>query len=201
MLDLIKAVALATEAHKGQYRTPTKVLQADKHNLRNWEISKLQQNNGTDFGIYKTEGKYTVNHHLELLLAEPYINHPLAVMNMMTTEEEKIVAVLHDVFEKCSGYALGKVMDDSAHWIKIRSTMTDIQISERMFWMLSILSKDKHISYDYYIKCLIRSCLIANNKVPIKVKLADIIHNLSGSPSEHAKQKYMKAIPLLLNSL
>ena len=38
-----------------------------------------------------------------------------------------------------------------------------------------------------------------NNKVPIKVKLADIIHNLSGSPLEHARQRYMKAIPLLLN--
>ena len=142
-----------------------------------------------------------MNTHLELFIAKPYINHPLAVMNMMTTEEEKIVAVLHDVFEKCPGYALGKVMDDSAHWIKIRSTMTDIQISERMFWMLSALSKDKHISYENYIMYLISSCMEVNNKVPIKVKLADIIHNLSGSPSEHARQKYMKAIPLLLNSL
>lgn len=201
MLDLIKAIALATEAHKGQYRTPTKVFPVNEHTLENWEISKLQQNNGTDFGICKEEGKYTVNIHLELLLAEPYINHPLAVMNMMTTKEEKIVAVLHDVFEKCPGYALGRVMDDSAHWIKIRSTMTDIQISERMFWMLSVLSKDKYTSYDYYIKCLSRSCILANNKVPIKVKLADIVCNLADNPSEHAKQKYMKAIPLLLNSL
>ena len=201
MLDLIKAVVLATEAHIGQYRARTKVFPVNEHTLSNHEITKLQQNNGTDFAIYKTEGKYTVNHHLELFIAEPYINHPLAVMNMMTTEEEKVVAVLHDVFEKCPGYALGRVMDDSAHWIKIRSTMTDIQISERMFWMLSVLSKDKHISYDYYIKCLIRSCIVANNKVPIKVKLADIIHNLSGSPSKHAREKYMKAIPLLLNSL
>ena len=142
-----------------------------------------------------------MNTYLELFIAEPYINHPLAVMNMMTTEEEKIVAVLHDVFEKCQGYALGRVMDNSSHWIKIRSTMTDIQISEKMFWMLSILSKDKHISYENYIMHLIRYCMNVNNKVPIKVKLADIIHNLSGSPSEHARQKYMKAIPLLLNSL
>lgn len=201
MLDLIKAVVLATEAHREQYRARTKVFPVNEHTLSNHEITKLQQNSGTDFAICKEDGEYSMNTYLELFIAKPYINHPLAVMNMMTTEEEKIVAVLHDVFEKCPGYALGKVMNESAHWIKIRSTMTDIQISERMFWMLSVLSKDKHISYDYYIKCLIRSCLLSNNKVPIKVKLADIIHNLSGSPSEHARQKYMKAIPLLLNSL
>lgn len=201
MLDLIKAVALATEAHSGQYRARTKVFPVNEHTLSNHEITKLQQNNGTDFSICKEDGEYSMNTHLELFIAEPYLTHPLAVMNMMTTEEEKTVAVLHDVFEKCPGYALGRVMDDSAHWIKIRSTMTDIPISEIMFWMLNVLSKDKHISYDYYIKCLIRSCMEVNNKVPIKVKLADIIHNLSGSPSEHARQKYMKAIPLLLNSL
>ena len=201
MLDLIKAVVLATEAHSGQYRARTKVFPVNEHTLANHEITKLQQNNGTDFSICKEDGEYSMNTHLELFIAEPYINHPLAVMNMMSTEEEKTVAVLHDVFEKCPGYALGRVMDDSAHWIKIRPTMTDIQISKRMFWMLSVLSKDKHINYENYIIYLISSCMDVNNKVPIKVKLADIIHNLSGSPSEHAKQKYMKAIPLLLNSL
>ena len=201
MLDLIKAVVLATEAHSGQYRARTKVFPVNEHTLANHEITKLQQNNGTDFSICKEDGEYSMNTHLELFIAEPYINHPLAVMNMMSTEEEKTVAVLHDVFEKCPGYALGRVMDDSTHWIKIRSTMTDIQISERMFWMLSVLSKDRHISYENYIMYLISSCMEVNNKVPIKVKLADIVHNLSGSPSEHARQKYMKAIPLLLNSL
>ena len=201
MLDLIKAVELATEAHIGQYRAPTKVFPANEHTLENWEISKLQQNNGTDFSICKEDGEYSMNIYLELFIAEHYITHPLAVMNMMATEEEKIVAVLHDVFEKCPGYALGRAMDNSSHWIKFRSTMTDIQISEKMFWMLSVLSKDKHISYENYIMHLIRYCMDVNNKIPIKVKLADIIHNLSGSPSEHAKQKYMKAIPLLLNSL
>ena len=201
MLDLIKAVVLATEAHRGQYRARTKVFPVNEHTLSNHEITKLQQNNGTDFAICKEDGEYSMNTYLELFIAKPYITHPLTVMNMLSTEEEKIVAVLHDVFEKCPGYALGRVMDDSAHWIKIRSTMTDIQISEKMFWMISILSKDKHMSYENYITYLIRYCMDVNNKIPIKVKLADIIHNLSGSPSEHARQKYMKAIPLLLNSL
>ena len=198
MLDLIKAVALATEAHKGQYRTPTKVFPVDNHTLENWEISKLQQNNGTDFGICKEEGKYTVNPHLELLLAEPYINHPLAVMNMMSTEEEKIVAVLHDVFEDSK--ALLYIDFDS---IACRIVFKDNEyfIRRDLAKALHRLTKSKHISYNAYIEDIWSWTILSGNKLAAKVKLADVIHNLSGSPSEHARQKYMKAIPLLLNSL
>ena len=201
MLDLIKAVALATEAHEGQYRKAIKVFPVNEHTLYNHEITKLQQNNGTDFSICKEDGEYSMNIHLELFIAKPYITHPLAVMNMLSTEEEKIVAVLHYVFEKCPGYSLGRVMDDSAHWIKIRSTMTDIQIPERMFWMLSVLSKDKHINYENYIIYLISSCMDVNNKVPIKVKIADITCNLLDNPSERQREKYTKAMKHLLRAI
>jgi|TARA_B100001146_G_scaffold176687_1_gene158037 (p)ppGpp synthase/HD superfamily hydrolase len=30
-------------------------------------------------------------------VGKPYINHPLRVMNQMKSEDEKIVAVLHDI--------------------------------------------------------------------------------------------------------
>ena len=203
MLDLIKAVALATEAHKEQYRTPTKVFPVDKHTLENWEISKLQQNNGTDFGIYKEEGKYTVNIHLELLLAEPYINHPLAVMNMMTTEEEKIVAVLHDVFEKCPNWCLGRVMDDSKFYIKDRSENIEYITTANIYWALTLISKDKHVKYNDYIYNMIHDIKLDGtpNKLAIKVKLADILSNLSDNPSNYAKQKYAKALPILLQGI
>ena len=36
------------------------------------------------------------------------------------------------------------------------------------------------------------------NKLAIKVKLADIFSNLSDNPSEYAKQKYAKALLILL---
>ena len=57
MLDLIKAVVLATEAHIGQYRARTKVFPVNEHTLDNHEITKLQQNNGTDFSICKEDGE------------------------------------------------------------------------------------------------------------------------------------------------
>ena len=61
MLDLIKAVVLATEAHIGQYRARTKVFPVNEHTLSNHEITKLQQNNGTDFSICKEDGEYSMN--------------------------------------------------------------------------------------------------------------------------------------------
>ena len=35
---------------------------------------------------------------------QPYILHPLRVMQAMTTTEERIVAILHDVVEDCDGW-------------------------------------------------------------------------------------------------
>ncbi len=66
MLDLIKAIVLATEAHSGQYRARTKVFPVNEHTLSNHEITKLQQNNGTDFAICKEDGEYSMNIYLEL---------------------------------------------------------------------------------------------------------------------------------------
>ena len=197
MLDLIKAVVLATEAHSGQYRARTKVFPVNEHTLSNHEITKLQQNNGTDFSICKEDGEYSMNTYLELFIAEPYITHPLAVMNMMTTEEEKIVAVLHDVFEDSKDLYINFDSIDSTIMYNDNEYFIPIDLAEA----LNRLTKAKGVSYTAYIEDICSWTLLTGNKLAAKVKLADIIHNLSGSPSEHAKQKYMKAIPLLLNSL
>ena len=61
--------------------------------------------------------------------------------------------------------------------------------------LLEVLTHLKNEPYEEYIKD------IATNKLTTKVKLADMVHNLSGNPSDHAKQKYLKAIPILLKSL
>ncbi len=218
MLDLNKAVELAAEAHEGQYRTPIKVFPVNEHTLENWEISKLQQNNGTDFSICKEDGEYSMNTHLELFIAEPYITHPLAVMNMMTTEEEKTVAVLHDVLEDTSTKLVkeeitkrewhGSLQTTYRFFIKFNEI--SYEISSSIYAALNVLNKTKSVKYEDYITNMLydrydpyfeSTDKLIDKRLWIKVKLADIIHNLSGSPSEHARQKYMKAIPLLLNSL
>ena len=203
MLDLIKAVVLATEAHRGQYRTPTKVFPVNEHTLYNHEITKLQQNNGTDFSICKEDGEYSMNSHLELFISKPYITHSLEVMNMLSTEEEQIVAVLHDVFEKCPGWCLGRIMDDSKFYIKDKSENVEYITTANVYWALTLISKDKHIKYNDYIYNMIHDIKLdgAPNKLAIKVKIADILSNLSDHPSEYAKQKYAKALPILLQGI
>lgn len=202
-LNLHQSIQIATKAHEGQYRTPTKVFPVNQHTLANYEITKLQQNNGTDFSVCKEDGEYSMNIHLELFIAKPYITHPLELMNMLSTEEEKIVAVLHDVFEKCPGWCLGRIMDDSKFYVKDRSENIEYITTANVYWALMLISKDKHIHYDVYIQRLINDIKLDGtpNKLAIKVKLADIFHNMLCDPSEHAKQKYLKALPILLKGI
>lgn len=60
---------------------------------------------------------------------------------------------------------------------------------------LYYLTKQKEQSYNDYIYN------ISQDKLATKVKLADIVCNLADSPSEHAKQKYLKALPILLKGI
>ena len=186
MITLQEAINLATEAHEGQYRSKLKVFPLNEHTLSNYEISKLQQNNGTDFTICKEDGEYSMNIHLELFISKPYITHPLAVMDMMDTEEEKIIAVLHDVFRKCNNYGLGKILDNSEFYIRNRVSGAIIPITFNVYAALSLLSESETKKYD---------------KLSTKVKIADIVHNLSETSSDYARQKYLKALPTLLKGL
>ena len=202
-LNLHQSIQLATKAHEGQYRRPIKVFPVNQHTLTNYEITKLQQNNGTDFSICKEDGEYSMNSHLELFISKPYITHSLEVMNMLSTEEEQIVAVLHDVFEKCPGWCLGRIMDNSEFYIKDRTDFTKYLISPNIYWALMLISKHKYIPYDVYAQKLINDIKLDGtpNKLAIKVKLADIFSNLSDNPSNYAKQKYAKALPILLQGI
>ena len=202
-LNLHQSIQLATKAHEGQYRTPTKVFPINQHTLTNYEITKLQQNNGTDFSVCKEDGEYSMNIHLELFIAKPYITHPLEVMNMLSTEEEQIVAVLHDVFEKCPNWCLGRIMDDSEFYVKYQPENVEYITTANVYWALTLISKDKHVKYNDYIYNMINNIKLDGtpNKLAIKVKIADILTNLSDHPSEYAKQKYAKALPILLQGI
>lgn len=195
MITLEQAIELAIEAHNGQYRKPVKVFPANEHTLENHEITKLQQNNGSDFSVCKEDSEYTMDIHLQLFIAKPYITHPLAVMEMMNTEEEKIVAVLHDVFEQCHNYALGRIMDNSKFYVKNRNSMEEFTISQTVYDALVALSKYPSDTYEQYIKEL------SKNKLAIKVKIADMMHNMSESNNPKQKEKYLKTLSILLKAL
>lgn len=91
---------------------------------------------------------------------KPYILHCLRVMNHMDPNDEDlmIIAVLHDVAE-----------DFPDKWPV--SFFTKNGYSDRVTAALSLLTHDKKVPYDDYIKA------ISNNPDATRVKLADLKDN------------------------
>lgn len=89
---------------------------------------------------------------------EPYILHPLQVMLWARTEEERIVAVLHDVLEDC-------------RFVSVNS-LRNLGYSERVIAALVTLTHKDGESYGDYIERVIQNPLAA------RVKLLDLRHNL-----------------------
>jgi len=181
MITLEQAINLARQAHKGQWRRAKEPTMNDIALAAHLRLKdSVIINDGTKFeikdGVMKTYA--------------PYISHPLAVMNMMSTEEEKIVAVLHDVIEDTEAE-----LDFQFNGIKYKDKY--YELPGFICIALEVLTKpnNKSCSYETYIN------YISYNKLATKVKLADICHNLSCEPSEHAKQKYLKAMQILLKSI
>lgn len=87
---------------------------------------------------------------------QPYILHCLRVMNQMDTEEEKIVAILHDTVE------------DGVTTIE---ELIKERFSQNVIYALILLTHKKETPYDEYIKA------IATDPLATKVKLADLKDN------------------------
>ncbi|TKJ88505.1 GTP pyrophosphokinase [Pseudomonas koreensis] len=86
----------------------------------------------------------------------PYILHPLKVMLRMTTLEERIVAVLHDVVEDC-----GVSLDD----------LRNEGISEEVLTAIESVTKVQGESYEDFVD------RAAQNPIGRVVKLADLEEN------------------------
>lgn len=112
----------------------------------------------------------------------PYIFHPIHLAEQMDTEEECIVALLHDVVEDTE------------------VTFEDLEkeFSKTIIDAIRLLIHDKSVDYMEYVKQL------KNNPIAKKVKLADLRHNsdtarLLKITEKDIKrvEKYKKAIQLL----
>lgn len=201
MITLQQAIKLANEAHTGQW---CKSEPLDKESMNLF----LELSNDTLFPYILSNGTKVFYLENNLVMQKPYITHPLAVMGLMSTEEEKIVAVLHDVFEDSTAQLCNhaKEYNFNERDYSIRFVDITYSITSNLWAALYALTKTNddwnrfkekecYQSYAGYIHDL------SLNKTATKVKIADIVHNLSCSPSDHAKQKYLKAIPVLLKSL
>lgn len=116
----------------------------------------------------------------------PYILHPLHVMENVNSKEGKIVAILHDIIEDTD------VTEDY---------LLKIGLSKRIVDAVVALTRSKDMDYQEYIKNL------SSNPLAKEVKLADLEHNmdLKRLPTLEKKdlernRKYQIAYHYLINN-
>ena len=112
-----------------------------------------------------------------------YIEHPIYVASQVCTEDEKAVALLHDVIEDSSVTA---------------EELLNAGLPETVVTAVQILSKKKGQDYQTYLKT------VKSNPLARAVKLADLKHNSDLSRLEtitdkdlERLEKYKKAIDYL----
>lgn len=105
------------------------------------------------FAMEKHEGQFDK-------AGEKYILHPLHIALQMDTEEEKIVALLHDVLE-----------DTDA----TEKDLKDLGLSTETIEHIKCLTRPKDMPYMEYVQ------KISLDKVAKKVKLKDLEHNMDTS--------------------
>ncbi len=85
----------------------------------------------------------------------PYIFHPMHLAESMETQDECIVAILHDVVEDTN----------------VTFEQLEKDFSNTVIEALKLLTHDKSVPYDEYI------IKLKDNPIAKKVKLADLMHN------------------------
>ena len=106
----------------------------------------------------------------------PYIEHVNSVVEKVTSDDEKIVAYLHDVVEDSE-----ITVDDLA----------DVGFSPNITEAVSLLTKTKTTDYDSYIQG------IKSNPLARAVKIADMTSNLEDTPTPEQVEKYTKGLEVL----
>ena len=112
---------------------------------------------------------------------KPYFSHVSAVANLLSVSGHSwdIVSAgyLHDVVED-TNYTIDQLADLGVDW--------------RVLLLIEVLTHKKGQSYEEYI---IR--IQSSSSAVKKIKIADIIHNLSSSPTERQVRKYARALEIL----
>jgi (p)ppGpp synthase/HD superfamily hydrolase len=108
----------------------------------------------------------------------PYFSHLIRVSDRVDSDEEKVVALLHDSIED------KKLSEEEL----IRSG-----VPVKCIEAVKVLSKSNNEPYDDYLK------KVKRNPLAKSVKIADMLDNLSDDPSEKQIKKYAKGLLYLLD--
>jgi (p)ppGpp synthase/HD superfamily hydrolase len=112
------------------------------------------------------EGQFRKNGH-------PYTKHLEMVVDKVSEADAKVIAWLHDVLEDT---------DVKIHELKSKG------ISDNNIEAIQILTLKREQRFEDYID------LIKKNELATKVKIADLISNLSDNPSNKQIVKFSKAL-------
>lgn len=114
----------------------------------------------------------------------PYVLHPLRIMLRVSSIDERIVAVLHDVVEDCQGWTFDRLRSEG--------------FSDHIIEALQSVTKRDGEGYEAFVR------RAASNPIGLRVKLADLHDNSDLSriamPSERdfrRIEKYRRAIDLI----
>ena len=119
-----------------------------------------------------------------------YFTHPSEVRNIVrkyypSDYAAQMVALLHDSLEDAPGSTVDSIEEMEMF---IRGSIGDPAAGQEVIDAVRSLTHESGADYGSYIVSLL------NNPLALRVKLADMLHNLSTSPSPRQKKKYEDAL-------
>ena len=120
----------------------------------------------------------------------PYITHPVAVYELTKTyyptdHAAQLLSLLHDTLEDAE--SVGNVSQEEAYRM-IQASIHDKYALAAINNALQLMTHDKSIPYADYLQSALY------DKIAGKVKISDIIHNLSTNPHPRQIMKYKDAL-------
>ena len=124
---------------------------------------------------------------------EEYFTHPVEVANIIKRlypgdNRAYLVALLHDTLEDAE--SVGNITIEELEEM-IAGSISDRSEYEQIIQAVRSLTHEKNTPYTDYLLSL------ASSPLALRVKLADMLHNLSSSPSPRQIQKYGNALGAL----
>jgi (p)ppGpp synthase/HD superfamily hydrolase len=128
---------------------------------------------------------------------EPYFLHPQEVAYIIKRYYSDLAtyyaAMLHDALE--DGIPLGNIQDEEEFFDLLAAELpaTEIERIDDIYNSIIDLTKPDGADYFSYVTNLIK------NPIAFRVKLADIMQNISDNPSKRQLKKYVKTKDLLVD--
>ena len=127
---------------------------------------------------------------------EEYIEHPKEVARIVYDYYQEpmlcAAALMHDVLEDAVGQGNMATLQDAATMIS--ASLGDEQEGREVLRIVQRLSHDKSTPYGEYVLSLL------NDPNSLRVKLADMLHNLQSTPSPKQRRKYADALQMIQNA-